>query len=278
MEETTLVQTPDVSSPEEGKQQSYVQQFRTSAEGEIELSDMLDPEFKEVTPTAQVAEAATGAADESQTGEQTATEEGDAPKPTESDQDAILRQLAEETGVDLADPIQGKALKDLARQQSFVNLLTSKIAQKKETLGQSQQPPAEELTEFERSLMADAEQQPQPEVAAVDPQAAQPVVQQPPQGPQPMFEGDIGVNWTSPADAYTALDEAWKSDDIPKVHAIEDAIFMRRFAGRAMPVIQQAAERIAGQIVTREAGSVGDSAGRPCDAAESRGGSHSNRP
>lgn len=246
--EDTQNSTPEVSSaavPEP------VQPVSTGSE--IELNDIWNTDRIEGTsPTVRETQTAeSGSASDGTNGDQSGDQAADAQAgtKTDSDPDAVLRQLAKETGIDLNDPVQGKALRDLASTQKFRDFLDSKINDRNAAQGQPKTPEDAELTDIERELLAEQQQAQTEQPVAESTQDATAAPAGEPQAPKPWFPGDVGHEWKSPKDAYAALNEAWQADDLDKVAAIEDSKFARQFSGMAAPVVQRMAEQVAERIV-----------------------------
>lgn len=149
--------------------------------------------------------------------------------------DDLIRQFAQETGLNPDDPNERRTLKRLADKEMFIRKLQLdndllKAGAKPEPAAP---PQADHLTEFEREVATRDAAPRAPAGPPTGPAAATPSA--PPSVPEPIRYNDIGDEWKDDEDALTALNEAWREKDLKKVNAVEVARLKRTFDREIAP-------------------------------------------
>lgn len=162
--------------------------------------------------------------------------------------DDLLAQFAKRTGLDPNDPGQRKTLNTLVAKEKYIRELQAKLDGT-----QAGKPAASGLTKFEQEQQA-AQDKAQQEAAAATPASGGE------KGPAIGQYDDIGTQWQSPRDAYSALSEAWgeaaASGDYGKVVATEAAIFARRFDNIGVPRVEQLVQQRLDKFMQDNFGSI----------------------
>lgn len=142
--------------------------------------------------------------------------------------------------LDPANAAHLKILNRMANQEKFIRELKAKGV------------PQDGLTEYERGLMKPADA---PAAAAERPADASRAGAQ---EPTSYFEGDPGVGWKSPNDAYAQMAKAWSKEggpDYDLINKVEQGIFHRR-AEQSGYVTAQQAEQMLDKVIQSRLGDV----------------------
>lgn len=184
-------------------------------------------------------------------GEQVADGDGEVAPVYSKDSvlDELINKFAKDhPNLDPTTPEGLKILNRMANQEKYIRELKSKAAS-----------PQDGLTEWERSLLKPVAAA-QPETTQAKPEAAATPVT----GAQPYFDGDPGVAWKGPADAYNELSAAWSKTDAAgnpmpdhaAINRIDLGIFERRAsemgyvkAPRVAQLIEQAIQERLGDVL-----------------------------
>jgi hypothetical protein len=151
--------------------------------------------------------------------------------------DLIINKFAKDhPELDPANPAHLKILNRMANQEKYIRELKTKTQ------------PQDRLTDFERSVMNPTAASPAPVAQPELPAAPAPGVG------KPYFEGDPGVAWKSPNDAYAQMAQAWTKEggpDFETLNKVDQGIFHRRAQAFGYLTAEQAQEMVERTIQDR---------------------------
>ncbi|HXI85281.1 MAG TPA: hypothetical protein VNL17_14465 [Verrucomicrobiae bacterium] len=165
----------------------------------------------------------------------------------------MIQQFAKQTGLNPNDPAQRKVLKQLADKEAHIRKLEA------ENRGFRERPEEDNLTEWERALIEEANAAAQPAMETAGAKPAAPAAQ-PQQAEAAQKLGDVGDNWTKAEEAFKDLNAAWdhaqKTGDLTKVRDVENAIYMRQTLNMGVPIMADIAQRVVMDIIQKQFGDI----------------------
>ena len=145
--------------------------------------------------------------------------------------EALIRKIAEETGL---DPEKNRDALLILAERDKKNLESKR----------DEDQAADWLTPWEKEQAekktAEGEKSPAEATSDTKPPAA--AEGKPP--PEPILFGDIGDQWNTLVEGEEALAEAWDKGKTDQVNEIQNALFVRRFMGKGLPVALAVTQRM----------------------------------
>lgn len=160
-------------------------------------------------------------------------------QPEDARRQQLIEEHAKKLGIAPTDPQFAGVLKQLADKDLYIEQLKA---------GAGKPPAADShLTEYERQLLAaPAPAEPKKEEPPKPVQTAEPVQ------PAPNRIAELINGWKSPADPYTALNEAWAASDLNRVAEVENAMFVSRSAEFVPQLMERMIPQLLQQVLGKE--------------------------